>query len=197
MSLKEEFGRKKKRTKCVFEPEEAKIVQMETDYSTKDYAASCSTYDELLTRLFSYMRENSKFLAAPKSLIIKPPRVSRVGTKKTCFVNFSEICQSLHRSCKHLMDFLLAELATDGSIDSNSQLIIKGRFNQRQIEEVLLKYIKDYVKCRSCKMFNTVLQKSDRLLFIACNQCDSTRTVSLIKPGFHAITKRTKNKRSE
>ena len=37
--------------------------------------------------------------------------------------------------------FLLTELGTSGSVDANSQLIIKGRFQQKQIESVLRKYI--------------------------------------------------------
>lgn len=41
------------------------------------------------------------------------------------------------RQPKHLLDFLLAELGTSGSVDGNSQLIIKGRFQPKQIENVL------------------------------------------------------------
>lgn len=37
--------------------------------------------------------------------------------------------------------FLLTELGTSGSVDANNQLIIKGRFQQKQIESVLRKYI--------------------------------------------------------
>ena len=48
----------------------------------------------------------------------------------------------LHRHQKHLLDFLLSELGTSGSIDGCNQLIIKGRFQQKQIENVLRRYIK-------------------------------------------------------
>lgn len=41
------------------------------------------------------------------------------------------------RQPKHLLDFLLAELGTSGSMDGNQQLIIKGRFQSKQIENVL------------------------------------------------------------
>lgn len=37
--------------------------------------------------------------------------------------------------------FLLAELGTSGSVDANNQLIIKGRFQQKQLENVLRRYI--------------------------------------------------------
>lgn len=39
--------------------------------------------------------------------------------------------------------FLLTELGTSGSVDANNQLIIKGRFQQKQIESVLRKYISE------------------------------------------------------
>lgn len=42
-----------------------------------------------------------------------------------------------YRQPKHLLDFLLAELGTSGSMDGNQQLIIKGRFQSKQIENVL------------------------------------------------------------
>ncbi len=47
-----------------------------------------------------------------KKFVMKPPQVVRIGTKKTSFVNFAEICRILHRQPKHLLAFLLAELGT-------------------------------------------------------------------------------------
>ena len=44
-------------------------------------------------------------------------QVLRIGSKKTAFANFSEICRLLHRMPKHVLQFLLAELGTSGSID--------------------------------------------------------------------------------
>lgn len=47
-----------------------------------------------------------------------------------------------YRQPKHLLDFLLAELGTSGSMDGNQQLIIKGRFQSKQIENVLRRWEK-------------------------------------------------------
>ena len=47
-----------------------------------------------------------------KKFVMKPPQVVRIGTKKTSFVNFADICRILHRQPKHLLAFLLAELGT-------------------------------------------------------------------------------------
>uniref|UniRef100_A0A8C5VUK5 Eukaryotic translation initiation factor 2 subunit 2 n=1 Tax=Microcebus murinus TaxID=30608 RepID=A0A8C5VUK5_MICMU len=110
-----------------------------------------------------------------------------VGTKKTYFVNFTDICKLLHRQPKHLA-FLLAELGTSGSIDGNNQLVIKGRFQQKQIENVLRRYIKEYVTCHTCRSPDTILQKDTRLYFLQRETCHSRCSVASIKTGFQAVT---------
>lgn len=153
--------------------------------SDRDY-----TYDELLTRVFEIMREKNPDMVAGKKqkFIMRPPQVVRIGTKKTSFANFNEICKTLHRLPKHLLDFLLAELGTSGSVDGNNQLIIKGRFQQKQIENVLKRYIKEYVTCHTCRSPETILQKDTRLFFLQCETCGSRCSVASIKSGFQAVT---------
>lgn len=148
------------------------------------------TYDELIEHVFSMIRANNPELNAgeKKRFVLKPPTVLRVGTKKTSFANFLEICKLVHRQPKHMQAFLLAELGTSGSVDANNQLIIKGRFQQIQIENVLRRYIKEYVACQTCRSPNTILQKETRLFFLQCEKCGSRRSVSSIKSGFQAVT---------
>ncbi|KOB63216.1 Eukaryotic translation initiation factor 2 subunit 2 [Operophtera brumata] len=153
--------------------------------SDRDY-----TYDELLERVFDIMREKNPSMVSGKKqkFVMRPPQVVRIGTKKTSFANFTEICKTLHRQPKHLLDFLLAELGTSGSVDGNSQLIIKGRFQQKQIENVLRRYIKEYVTCHTCRSPDTILQKDTRLFFLQCETCGSRCSVASIKSGFQAVT---------
>uniref|UniRef100_A0A3P9HLL4 Eukaryotic translation initiation factor 2 subunit 2 n=2 Tax=Oryzias TaxID=8089 RepID=A0A3P9HLL4_ORYLA len=153
--------------------------------SERDY-----TYDELLNRVFNIMREKNPDMVAgeKRKFVMKPPQVVRVGTKKTSFVNFTDICKLLHRQPKHLLAFLLAELGTSGSIDGNNQLVIKGRFQQKQIENVLRRYIKEYVTCHTCRSPETILQKDTRLYFLQCETCHSRCSVASIKAGFQAVT---------
>lgn len=40
-----------------------------------------------------------------------------------------------------MIQFLYSELGTQGSVDGNQRLIMKGRYTQKQIESVLRKYI--------------------------------------------------------
>jgi len=147
-------------------------------------------YEELLQRVFNIMLEKNPDMVAgeKRKFVMKPPQVVRVGTKKSSFVNFTDICKLLHRQPKHLLAFLLAELGTSGSIDGNSQLIIKGRFQQKQIENVLRRYIKEYVTCHTCRSPDTILQKDTRLYFLQCETCHSRCSVASIKTGFQAVT---------
>jgi translation initiation factor 2 subunit 2 len=48
---------------------------------------------------------------------------------------------SLNRQPEHVLAFVLAELGATGSIGGDDKLIIKGRFQSKQLENVLKKYI--------------------------------------------------------
>uniref|UniRef100_A0A2R9CL18 Eukaryotic translation initiation factor 2 subunit 2 n=1 Tax=Pan paniscus TaxID=9597 RepID=A0A2R9CL18_PANPA len=202
------LGNKKKKKKNVKFPDEDEILEkdeaLEDEDNKKDDGISFSnqtgpawagserdyTYEELLNRVFNIMREKNPDMVAgeKRKFVMKPPQVVRVGTKKTSFVNFTDICKLLHRQPKHLLAFLLAELGTSGSIDGNNQLVIKGRFQQKQIENVLRRYIKEYVTCHTCRSPDTILQKDTRLYFLQCETCHSRCSVASIKTGFQAVT---------
>lgn len=148
------------------------------------------TYEELLKRVFDIMRAKNPNMVegGKRKFVMKPPQVVRVGTKKTSFVNFTDICKILHRQPKHLLAFLLAELGTSGTVDGTNQLIIKGKFQQKHIENVLKRYIKEYVTCHTCRSPETILHKETRLFFLQCETCGSRCSVQSIKSGFQAVT---------
>lgn len=186
--------KKKKKKVIVDDVDEDKLEEGEDSSKTTDQTWGDTdrdyTYDELLKRVFDIMREKNPDMVAgeKKRFVMRPPQVMRVGTKKSSFSNFAEICKMLHRQPKHLLAFLLAELGTSGSIDGNNQLIIKGRFQQKQIESVLRRYIKEYVTCHTCRSPETILQKDTRLYFLQCETCGSRCSVASIKSGFQAVT---------
>ena len=59
--------------------------------SDRDY-----TYEELLEIIYNKIKEKNpeSESGTKKKLVMRPPQVLRVGTKKTSFVNFLEICKS-------------------------------------------------------------------------------------------------------
>ncbi|KAJ4403429.1 translation initiation factor eIF-2 beta subunit [Gnomoniopsis sp. IMI 355080] len=153
-------------------------------------------YDLLLSRFFNLLTEKNPEHAtgAQKSYKIPPPQCMREGNKKTVFANIAEICKRMKRSEEHVTAFLFAELGTSGSVAGGRQLIIKGRFQAKQLENVLRKYIIEYVSCKTCRSPDTELSKGEnRLYFVTCNSCGSRRSVAPIKSGFSAqIGKRKK-----
>ncbi|GAB1287104.1 Eukaryotic translation initiation factor 2 subunit 2 [Apodemus speciosus] len=235
------LGNKKKKKKNVKFPEEDEILEkdeaLEDEDSKKDDGISFSnqtgpawagserdyTYEELLNRVFNIMREKNPDMVAgeKRKFVMKPPQVVRVGTKKTSFVNFTDICKLTITSSTQTSPCIFIgrigykgkgefgafgiENGADsgsseqafgvgngalpgGSIDGNNQLVIKGRFQQKQIENVLRRYIKEYVTCHTCRSPDTILQKDTRLYFLQCETCHSRCSVASIKTGFQAVT---------
>ncbi|KAJ3379487.1 hypothetical protein HDU84_006624 [Entophlyctis sp. JEL0112] len=151
------------------------------------------SYPELIARIFKIIRQNNPDLAGgeKKKYTLVPPQVVREGTKKSAFVNVVDIARRMRREPDHLIQFLFAELGTSGSIDGAQRLVIKGRFQQKHIEVVLKRYIGEYVTCKTCRSGDTLLKKENRLFFLECQSCGSTKSVSAIKTGFMAqATKR-------
>merc|ERR1712008_475918 len=191
----ESFGTKKKRKKKIKGDmddldDDNKENEGESGETTawgedRDY-----TYDELLQRVYNVIKEKNpdSTMGEKKKFVMRPPQVVKVGAKKTAFVNFTEIAKMLHRQPKHLLAFLFAELGTTGALDGSSQLVMKGKFQQKHIENVLRRYIKEYVPCHTCRSPDTILNKETRLFFLQCMTCHSRCSVLTIKTGFQAVT---------
>ncbi|KAL3625839.1 hypothetical protein CASFOL_030368 [Castilleja foliolosa] len=164
------------------------LQQYPWEGSDRDYE-----YEELLGRVFNILRENNPELAGDRRrTVMRPPQVLREGTKKTVFVNFMDLCKTMHRQPEHVMTFLLAEMGTSGSLDGQQRLVIKGRFAPKNFEGILRRYINEYVICNGCKSPDTILSKENRLFFLRCEKCGSGRSVAQIKAGFVARVGRRK-----
>ncbi|KAI4182176.1 MAG: hypothetical protein L6R41_006145 [Letrouitia leprolyta] len=147
------------------------------------------TYPLLLSRFFTLLHSHHPDLlsSGSKSYKIPPPQCLREGNKKTIFANIADICKRIKRTDEHVTQFLFSELGTSGSVDGSRRLVIKGRFQQKQIENVLRRYIVEYVTCKTCRSPDTELNKGEnRLYFVTCNSCNSRRSVTAIKVGFTA-----------
>ncbi|KAF2968356.1 hypothetical protein GQX73_g5224 [Xylaria multiplex] len=176
------------------------------------------TYNLLLGRFFDLLAEKNPDHASTgsRSYKIPPPQCLREGNKKTIFANIEDITKRMKRSSEHVTAYLFTELGTTGSVDGSKRLVIKGRFQQKQLESMLRKYIIEYVTCRTCKSPDTTLEKGENRLshvfsrrifgflpvhsppnkmnwltkgfpdFMTCNSCGSRRSVTAIKSGFTA-----------
>merc|ERR1712238_118826 len=149
------------------------------------------TYSDLLDRVVDILTSNNPDLIEKKRRNMKPPQLTRVGTKKTLWVNYQEICSMMQRPPEHVFQFFMAELGTEGSIDGSQRLVIRGKYVPKYIESLLRKYIVEYVTCQMCRSPNTELVKdsSTRLQFCKCKDCASSRSVAAIRSGYHATSR--------
>nr|VZI30617.1 unnamed protein product [Spirometra erinaceieuropaei] len=145
------------------------------------------SYELLLTRVFSLLRDKNPELMSDQKrrLVMVPPCMARVGSKKTQFTNFNTICRSLSRDPAHLSAYLFAELGTTGSLDANGALLIRGKYQSKHMEPVLRNYCRTYVLCSTCQSPETSLCKESRLLFLQCQRCGSRPEAASSTGGVH------------
>jgi len=159
-------------------------ISDDTQVDTPSY-----TYELLLQRIFNHLIEGNPDFQNRQRTTMKPPSLMRVGTKKTLWSNFQEICSTMRRSPEHVFQFMMAELGTEGSIDGNKRLVIRGKFVPKYIESLLRKYAQEYVTCTMCRSFektNLTKDSVSRLYFLHCEACGSSRSVAPIRAGYHA-----------
>lgn len=177
-----EFIVKKGPKKETQDEDKENINTANTDLNEEEY-----TYDNLYDRITFLIKKFNPVMAdtTRAKLSIPIPIINRVGTSRSAWINFSEVCNSLNRPTDHLYQFVLSGLGVEGSLGGECQFLLKGRFNNKHIESLLKKYVHDYVQCPVCKSSATVLKKdnSARLQVLYCTACQSERTVSAIKAG--------------
>lgn len=122
------------------------LPEGDLEAGTGIWAHDCSQaipYSLLASRFFSLIQSHHPDMlsSGAKSYKIPPPQCLREGNRRTIFANIADICKRMKRSDDHVMQFLFAELGTSGSVDGARRLVIKGRFQQKQLENVLRRYI--------------------------------------------------------
>lgn len=197
-----DFGKKKKKKKPVAEVVKDQTVEEEltkADIVPKESSEDSEySYQHLLDRIYNVMKENNPDLIVAKRqrYVVPPPDIMLEGTKKTVWNNFLELCNHFNRTPEHVQAFALAELGTTGSFTGSEgqKLTVRGRFKPKQIENVVRHYVAEYVTCMTCKSPDTILKKENRLYFVQCKSCGSTRSVTNINKGYVAQVGRRKKK---
>jgi translation initiation factor 2 subunit 2 len=105
-------------------------------------------------------------------------RVQKSGSRSV-LVNFQEVADRLRREPKHLMKFLLKELATSGEVRGQS-LEVQGVFMADVVNKKLEKYVSLYVRCPECSKHDTNLVKDRGFFFIKCEVCGAREPVGKV-----------------
>ena len=144
------------------------------------------SYMYLLNRLYEQLEQSETSTKINQKLTLKMPIVQRSGAKKTAWINFIDCAKNMNREKTHIQTFINSELSTESSIDANGYLLIKGIYNQKNIESILRKYVSGYVQCLSCKSLHTSIEKNSvtRLQFLVCPTCKSSRSLEQINTNY-------------
>jgi translation initiation factor 2 subunit 2 len=138
------------------------------------------TYEFLIDRIAKMLDQHNQGSDLKKNnLKISVPEIITIGKTKSAWVNFDKFVNALNRPHDHLLNYVLGELGVQGTIGGENQIIIKMKVNKKDIENILRKYIHDYVQCSNCKSFRTVIRKdpSTRLQKIYCESCFAEKTI--------------------
>lgn len=153
------------------------------------------SYAYLLSRLHAALREDHPSHPTLRTederhrSRVPPPQLAKVGGRRVALCNFGAIANALKRDPAHVQHFLLSELATTGAVDGNGeQLTIVGSLRSKHVEQLLRKYVHEYVACSQCKALDTVLFKTKgREQRLVCTCCNAERLLQPIKNGFRAV----------
>jgi len=131
--------------------------------------------DDYLAGLDRAMKRMPTTRESKERFIIPSAKVFYEG-KTTVLENFGAIADTLNRDPEHLMKYLLQELGTAGKIEGQRG-IFQGKFSEAAIARQIEAYFEEYVVCTECRLPDTHLIKSDRVLTLKCDACGAHRPV--------------------
>jgi|LakMenEpi03Aug12_release.lakeMendotaPanAssembly.Ray.scaffolds.fasta_scaffold18050_11 translation initiation factor 2 subunit 2 len=140
------------------------------------------TYIGRLRNVYTKMQDNK----VEKQVIVSAPIIEILGNKKSVFVNFFNICDSIRRDPEHVSKFIMSEISSQTTVNSNKQLVMKGYFSSKKIDTVIKKYIDGYVTCFMCNSFDTFIERDKiiRIDFMHCCNCNASRCVKNIDQNY-------------
>lgn len=105
-----------------------------------------------------------------------PKPASSVVGSRTIMYNLKDICERLKRNKTHLLRYLAGKLATSGTIDKD-RAIFQGKFDNRSLEQLVERYVKDFVLCPVCRQPDTKIARKDRIYFLICEACGASSSI--------------------
>jgi translation initiation factor 2 subunit 2 len=137
--------------------------------------------DDYISGLERAIKKMPATQGTKERFVLPSPKVFYEG-KTTVLENFSIIADTLNREPDHLMKYLLQELGTAGKIEGG-RAIFQGKFSEQVMARHIKSYFEEYVVCTECRLPDTHLTKSDRVLMLKCDACGAHRPVRKRKAG--------------
>ncbi|MEA2090304.1 MAG: translation initiation factor IF-2 subunit beta [Thermoproteota archaeon] len=132
-------------------------------------------YKELLKRAYSQVSPE-----AQEQERFEVPQVnSSIIGMRTIVQNFKKIADTLNRDPQHLLKFLAGELATATDFDG-TRARFKGKFATRTIQQLIKRYVENFVICPVCGRPDTKIVKEKRFYFLVCEACGAKSSISAL-----------------
>ena len=107
-----------------------------------------------------------------------------VGHSRTVILNWKSYLRLFHllqRDIHLFQQYINEYYSCQTSLNSREQLTLNIRTNQVTFDNILRKFLDDYVTCLNCQTAQTHLIKSDHIWRIECQLCGSQRTVQRLR----------------
>ncbi len=105
-----------------------------------------------------------------------PKVTGHIEGNKTIITNFNQIATTLRRDPKHLLKYLLRELATPGNIDGQ-RLVLGRKMSSALINEKINKYANEFVICKECGKPDTQIIKEGPVFMLKCTACGAKHPI--------------------
>lgn len=135
-------------------------------------------FEEMLDEIYNELVENNKCqLKIPRPIIEK-------GTTKITWTNIENFLKITKTPPDHLFSYIEKNINekiswVSGSI-SDGLIIFNKKIKLSELENIMIKYSKEFVSCKHCNNLDTHMFKdlNIRKWKIKCNECKSEYTVS-------------------
>jgi translation initiation factor 2 subunit 2 len=121
------------------------------------------------------MKKMPETMGPKERFVVPTPKVFYEG-KTTVLENFGTIADAFDRDPEHLFKYLLQEMGTAGKIEGHRG-VFQGKFAEQAVVRQIDSYFEEYVACSECRLPDTHLIKSDRVLMLQCDACGAHRPV--------------------
>jgi translation initiation factor 2 subunit 2 len=120
---------------------------------------------------------NKLSLKVKKNNITKPKIEKKNG--KTVISNFKKFCDSVKKDQLIVKKYMEDSLRVESNINLVGALIITKGPKPPEIYKTFGDYVKNYIMCQEpkCNSLDTEIIKIDRITFLACNICNSKKSI--------------------
>jgi len=106
-----------------------------------------------------------------------PKVVGHLQGNRTVVSNFMQIAQHFGIDPKHMLKYILKELATPGEFKKSGVVIFGTKLSASRINEKIQQYADVFVICKECGKPDTKLEKEGDIYFIKCQACGAKHSV--------------------